>query len=129
MSFQRRTRRQFTYGGLVAVVMTLSLGACGGANQTSTEGTQATREIASGRSRTTTTLVSQPQNTEGRLLASNCFQCHGTLGLGGFDNIRGSEASEVLEFMTKTASSDIMAAHAQGYTPEQLKKIISYLQQ
>ena len=65
----------------------------------------------------------------GRLLASNCFQCHGTLGLGGFDKIRGSEASEVMEFMTKTASRDIMAAHAQGYTPEQLKKIIAYLQQ
>jgi mono/diheme cytochrome c family protein len=109
--------------------MTLSLGACGGASQTGAESTQATRELASGRSATTTTVVSQPQNTEGRLLASNCFQCHGTLGLGGFDKIRGSEASEVLEFMTKTASSDVMAAHAQGYTPEQLKKIISYLQQ
>ena len=73
--------------------------------------------------------MAQPANTEGRLLASNCFQCHGTLGLGGFDKIRGSEAGEVLEFMTKTASRDIMAAHAQGYTPEQLKKIIAYLQQ
>lgn len=84
-----------------------------------------------GRSRTssTGTTVAQPANTEGRLLASNCFQCHGTLGLGGFDKIRGSEASEVMEFMTKTASRDIMAAHAQGYTPEQLKKIIAYLQQ
>ena len=129
MSFQRRTRTLFTCGRLSALMMTLSLGACGGASQTSTDGTQATQELASGRSRTTTTVVSQPQNTEGRLLASNCFQCHGTLGLGGFDKIRGSEASEVLEFMTKTASSDIMAAHAQGYTPEQLKKIISYLQQ
>ncbi len=74
-------------------------------------------------------LTAQAVPPEGRLLASNCFQCHGTLGLGGFDKIRGSEASEVLEFMTKTASRDIMAAHAQGYTPEQLKKIIAYLQQ
>ena len=74
------------------------------------------------------TAQAQPADN-GRLLASNCFQCHGTLGLGGFDKIRGSEASEVLEFMTKTASRDIMAAHAQGYTPEQLKKIIAYLQQ
>ena len=30
--------------------------------------------------------------------------------------------NEVLEFMTKTASQDIMAAHAQGYTTEQLQK-------
>ena len=73
--------------------------------------------------------VAQPANTSGRLLASNCFQCHGTLGTGGFESIRGKEASEVLEFMTKTASKNIMAAHAQGYTPAQLQKIIAYLQQ
>lgn len=87
----------------------------------STSGTKATTGA--------TTTIAQPANTEGRLLASNCFQCHGTLGLGGFDKIRGSEASEVREFLTKPASKEIMAAHAQGYTPEQLNKIISYLQQ
>ena len=63
------------------------------------------------------------------MLASNCFQCHGTMGTGGFDSIRGKDAGEVLEFLTKNASRDIMAAHAQGYTPAQLKKIVSYLQQ
>ena len=73
--------------------------------------------------------IVQPKNTEGRLLASNCFQCHGTMGTGGFENIRGGEAKEVLEYMTKTASRDIMAAHAQGYTTAQLQKIIAYLQQ
>jgi hypothetical protein len=62
-----------------------------------------------------------------RLLASNCFQCHGTLGTGGFDKIRGSQASELLEFMTKTANRDIVAAHAQGDTPEQLNKIVACL--
>lgn len=72
---------------------------------------------------------SQPANTAGRLLASNCFQCHGTGGLGGFDNIRGSEAAEVREYLGKSASSDIMAAHAQGYTSAQLDAIIAYLQQ
>ena len=73
--------------------------------------------------------IPQPANTEGRLLASNCFQCHGTLGTGGFDSIRGKDVREVLEFLRKPASSDIMAAHAQGYTPDQLQKIIAYLQQ
>ena len=73
--------------------------------------------------------ISQPANTEGRLLASNCFQCHGTLGTGGFDSIRGKDAREVLEFMNKPANSQIMAAHTQGYTPAQLQKIIAYLQQ
>ncbi len=75
------------------------------------------------------TPTPQPANTAGRLLASNCFQCHGTLGRGGFESIRGGEAGEVLEFLRKSASGDIMAAHAQGYTRAQLQSIISYLQQ
>ena len=75
------------------------------------------------------TPVAQPANTTGRLLASNCFQCHGTLGRGGFDNIRGGEAGEVREYLGKTASGDIMAAHAQGYTPAQLDAIVKYLNQ
>lgn len=73
--------------------------------------------------------VAQPANTTGRLLASNCFQCHGTLGRGGFDNIRGGEAGEVREYLGKTASGDIMAAHAQGYTSAQLDAIVKYLNQ
>jgi mono/diheme cytochrome c family protein len=63
------------------------------------------------------------------LLASNCFQCHGTGGVGGFDSIRGKEASEVREYLSQSANSSIMAAHAQGYTTAQLNAIISYLQQ
>ena len=136
MSFHRNPRRRVAYGGLSALVMTLSLAACGGGAETNAESADGTAQVASARRPSKTppaapaaTLVAQPQNTEGRLLASNCYQCHGTLGTGGFDNIRGSDAGEVLEFMTKPASRDIMAAHAQGYTPEQLKKIIAYLQQ
>ncbi len=75
------------------------------------------------------TVYQQPVNTTGRLLASNCFQCHGTGGVGGFDSIRGSEASEVREYLSKPANSNIMAAHAQGYTRAQLDAIIAYLQQ
>ncbi len=30
-------------------------------------------------------------NTQGRLLASNCFQCHGTYGSGGFDSAAWQE--------------------------------------
>lgn len=77
----------------------------------------------------TITTLTQPVNTAGRLLASNCFQCHGTGGVGGFDKIRGKEAAEVKEYLRKTASSSIMAAHAQGYTDAQLNAIITYLQQ
>jgi len=66
----------------------------------------------------------------GRLLASNCFQCHGTNGSGGFDRIQGS--TEVLSELRKFASGEedptgIMAAHAVGYTDEQLQLIADFL--
>lgn len=77
----------------------------------------------------TKTVVTQAANTTGRLLASNCFQCHGTGGYGGFERIRGGEAGEVLEYLTQYGPSNIMAAHAQGYTRAQLLTIIQYLQQ
>jgi len=94
-------------------------------NSSSTTAVNTIRNI-SGTAGTTRT---QPTNTAGRLLASNCFQCHGTGGVGGFDNIRGKEASEVREYLSQSANSSIMAAHAQGYTTAQLNAIISYLQQ
>jgi mono/diheme cytochrome c family protein len=129
-----RHRRVYALASLSVLI---ALVACGGSGPATDIG--ATAQDKAGAAGPTTGLVStaaaatvgvaQPANTEGRLLASNCFQCHGTLGLGGFERIRGSEASEVLEYMTKSASKDIMAAHAQGYTPEQLKKIIDYLKQ
>ena len=127
------------YGAAASLLLGALLTGCGGGTDTATtrDGSATTSadgavasELKSDRvSTSTTTTVTQPANTNGRLLASNCFQCHGTLGLGGFDKIRGSDAQEVLEYLTKPASSDIMAAHAQGYTLDQLKAIVAYLQQ
>jgi len=94
-------------------------------NSSSTNAVNTIRNI-SGTAGTTRT---QPTNTAGRLLASNCFQCHGTGGVGGFDSIRGKEASEVRDYLSQSANSSIMAAHAQGYTNAQLNAIITYLQQ
>lgn len=77
------------------------------------------------------TLIDQPADTNGRLLASNCFQCHGTGGQGGFESLRG-EADEVQKYRnlaSRPARSDIMAAHAQGYTDAQIAAVIRYLQQ
>lgn len=74
-------------------------------------------------------VVALPMLTEGRLLASNCFQCHGTNGTGGFERITGGEAGEVWEYRNKIATQDIMAAHAQGYTDAQLTAIVNYLNQ
>lgn len=78
---------------------------------------------------TSNIVMTQPTDSTGRLLASNCFQCHGTNGTGGFERIAGGEASEVYEYRGKTPSSDIMAPHGQGYTDAQLQSLINYLNQ
>ena len=70
----------------------------------------------------------------GRLLASNCFQCHGTNGAGpGFDNIAGKSVDEIYkelrEMKSENPGNDIMKAHARGYTDEQLRQISTYLSQ
>ena len=73
----------------------------------------------------TTTTAPPP----GRLLASNCFQCHGTNGSGGFEDLAGKSASEILnelrEMRTK-ASPKMMEMHARGYTDAQLTLIANY---
>ena len=94
-------------------------------NSSSTTALNTIRNISGSAS----TTLTQPANTTGRLLASNCFQCHGTGGVGGFDRIRGGDAGEIREYLTRSANSSIMAAHAQGYTTAQLNAIIAYLQQ
>lgn len=65
----------------------------------------------------------------GRLLASNCFQCHGTNGSGGFDGLRGSNEilSELREFASGAEDPNgIMAAHARGYTDAQMRLIADF---
>jgi cytochrome subunit of sulfide dehydrogenase len=82
-----------------------------------------------------TTQAAWAQTTttpSGRLLASNCFQCHGTNGKGpGFDIIAGKSASELYnelkEFQTTTEDKGIMGSHAKGYTDDQLKQIAEWL--
>lgn len=123
----------------------LALTACGGGGSTSPSsssdadtgsstssndadaGSSAGNTGASSGSGTTTPIV--VSSTSGRLLASNCFQCHGTEGTGGFDNIRGESAAELKKFLSKTANSNIMAAHLQGYTTAQIDAIATYLNQ
>jgi cytochrome subunit of sulfide dehydrogenase len=74
----------------------------------------------------------QTTTTKGRLLASNCFQCHGTNGHGpGFDKLAGKSANEIYEemksFETGHEGNGIMARHAQGYSDAQLRDLSNYL--
>lgn len=81
---------------------------------------------------TVTAVTAAPSaSLNGRLLASNCFQCHGTNGAGGFEKLSGKSASEIYGDLKKFASGQedadgIMAAHAMGFSDEQLKSIASY---
>ena len=72
--------------------------------------------------------VAQP----GRLLASNCFQCHGTNGKGpGFDKLAGKSASELYkemkEFQSGKEGDNIMARHVMGYSDAQLQALAQWL--
>ena len=128
-------RRPVSHAAIVGIAMVLgacggaSGGASGGATDLPFQGTSSEPYTPPVTGPSSGSMVSQPASTAGRLLASNCFQCHGTLGRGGFESIRGSDAAEVVEYLRKPADSSIMAAHAQGYTTAQLQSIVNYPQQ
>ncbi|MBZ0106356.1 MAG: cytochrome C [Sulfuricella denitrificans] len=66
----------------------------------------------------------------GRVLASNCFQCHGTDGRKGFEELAGKSASsiyqEMKEMQSKAADKNIMNAHARGYSDDEIRLIADY---
>lgn len=68
----------------------------------------------------------------GRLLASGCFQCHGTNGVisAGFGTLAGVSATDMMnkldDMRRKAPRSSIMIPHARGYTTEQLQSIARY---
>jgi sulfide dehydrogenase cytochrome subunit len=75
-------------------------------------------------------VISMPESSTGRLLASNCFQCHGTNGIGGFDRLAGMSQSklfaELIEQRFKNKPK-IMPAHALGYSKQQLWELSGYI--
>lgn len=68
----------------------------------------------------------------GQLLASQCFQCHGTNGraVGGFESITGKSANDMykklLEMSTRRPEG-IMDVQARAFSATQLKLIATYL--
>jgi len=69
----------------------------------------------------------------GRVLASNCFQCHGTNGYAGELKIGEQSASSIIsdinEMKTKDPRANIMNVHARAYTTEEIKLIANYISQ
>ena len=64
----------------------------------------------------------------GRLLASNCMQCHGTNGMNGsFNQLAGIPVKSMMEKMhDQQTHSSIMGAQARGYTDDELRTIATY---
>lgn len=69
----------------------------------------------------------------GQLLASNCFQCHGTNGnpqVAGFGRLAGKSSDDIFkklkEFQADTDPNEIMIVHARGYTDAQLRLIADF---
>lgn len=67
----------------------------------------------------------------GRVLASNCFQCHGTNGYAGELKIGEQSASSIIsdinEMKTKDPRANIMNVHARAYTKEEIQLIADYI--
>lgn len=116
----------------LAVALGVVITACGGGGATaSTASTDvASTSIAGAASDTSTLTV--PENGA-RLLAAQCFQCHGTDGnsVSSIDSLSGeSEAElieEMLEMQAEAEPDDIMHKHAMGYTDEQIRLIAAYI--
>lgn len=104
------------------------LTACGGGTTSSGSSVNniTTASIAS-----TAPVISAPDGA--RLLASQCFQCHGMNGnsASGIEGIGGDSAaelvSEMLEMKYSTDVNDIMHRQAMGYSEDQIRSIATYL--
>lgn len=131
-------KRQTLSRPLVCMSLVI-LASCGGSNE-SADATGAgsasasierrEAERASAVRATPAAPAANATSTAGRLLASNCFGCHGTDGRpsGGFEKLAGESASEIIGEMREMRSEDegIMTVHALGYTDEQVKLLAQY---
>ena len=79
----------------------------------------------------TTVLQVTNVNLQGRALASNCFQCHGTNGYAGELKIAGQGAGGIIDEFREMRSEDpgknIMNVHARAYTDEEIRLIADYI--
>jgi len=83
---------------------------------------------------TDSTTATEPTATDyqvvsGRLLAAQCFQCHGSGGhsVNGWDSIAGESYGEILEEMNEYATTHIMGAQSVGYSQAEREALASYL--
>ncbi|MDQ5769793.1 c-type cytochrome [Thiothrix subterranea] len=114
--------------------------ACGGGGSTTTssgDNDSGTTGTANTTTTTTTTAggsiapaITAPDGS--RLLASQCFQCHGMNGVSasGIDSIAGESAASLVEEMLEMKYSteiDIMHYQAKGYSEDEIRSMAVYI--
>lgn len=79
-------------------------------------------------------LAQTAVSPQGRLLASGCFQCHGSGGVGGFERLAGRDADDLVRDLQRLrvadereAGQDIMVRHARGYSDAQIRALAQWL--
>lgn len=86
-----------------------------------------------GLSESTTVTPTVSAELQGRALASNCFQCHGTNGYASELKIAGINASALqskfAEMRARGARDNIMNLHAFAYTTEEVNLIGNFFSQ
>jgi len=125
--------------GLIILISLTALASCGGSSDREVAGERASPRASndidsldrdSRESSSPSSGTNAASNTTGRLLASNCFACHGTDGRssGGFDRLAGESVNEIVEEMREMRTEDegIMTVHALGYTDEQVRLLAQY---
>ncbi|UOG93157.1 MAG: c-type cytochrome [Candidatus Thiothrix sulfatifontis] len=133
----------------LALMLGTLLAACGGGGTTTTSDanintdTTSTGSASSGTNTgSTVTTVTTPAATGtapainapdgARLLASQCFQCHGMNGVSatGIESIAGDSAADLIEEMLEMKYStkiDIMHYQAKGYSEAEIRSMAQYL--
>lgn len=123
----------------LALALGVVLVACGGGGSSSTTSSSGDNDSGTAGTSTTTTtttggstapVVNAPDGA--RLLASQCFQCHGMNGssASGIESIAGDSAAELVNEMLEMKYSteiDIMHYQAKGYSEDEIRSLSAYL--
>lgn len=140
--FQSTSLRANLEKASINIPLALALGAvlvaCGGGGSSSTTSSSGDNDSGTtGTSTTTATTtgggtapaINAPDGA--RLLASQCFQCHGMNGnsASGIDSIAGESAAGLVEEMLEMKYSsevDIMHYQAKGYSEDEIRSMATY---
>ena len=124
----------------LAFALGVLLTACGGGGTSTTTSSNDNDNGSSSTSTTTTPGTTNSGSTApsisapdgGRLLASQCFQCHGMNGssASGIESIAGDNAAHLVDEMLEMKYStevDIMHYQAKGYSENAIRSLATYI--